>query len=95
MKVGIMSNEVMRRLFNSSENLDKGTKWETLDGYAVKLLTSGHSLAMTRRIILNGIRGLEAKVTRREQGGIPLYRTAVESGKSRNRKKERGLREHL
>ena len=90
MKMGILSNEVIRRLFNSSENLDSQVVWETLDKYAIKLLTSGHSLAVTRRVILNGIRGFETKIKRLEQRGIPRYRTADESGKNRSRKKIMG-----
>ena len=86
-KIGIMGNEVIRRLLNSGGAIGNNERWEALDGYAVKLLTSGYTLEVTRRIILSGIRGFEAKVKRREQGGIPLYRTAAESGKSRNRKK--------
>ena len=61
-----------------------------MDNYAVKLLTSGYPLATVRKIILSGIRGYESKVKRREQSGTPLYRTAVESGNSRNRKKIMG-----
>ena len=89
-KMGIMANEVIRRLLNMGGDIGKEEKWEALDGYAVKLLTSGYTLDVARRVILSGIRGFEAKVTRREQGGIPLYRTAEESGKSRNRKKIMG-----
>ena len=37
-----------------------------MDNYAIKLLTSGFSLEQTRRILIRGIRGYEAKVKRRE-----------------------------
>ena len=47
-------------------------------------------LVTVRRILISGIRGYKAKVKRREQVGIPLYRTASESGNSRNRKKVMG-----
>ena len=62
-------------------------RWEVLDNYAVKLLTSGFSLEHTRRILLSGIRGYEAKVKRREDEMAPLYRTADESGVTRAKKK--------
>ena len=39
---------------------------------------------------MNGIRGFKAKIKRLEQGGIPRYRTAEESGKNRSRKKIMG-----
>ena len=89
-KMGIMANEVIRRLLNMGGDIGTEERWEILDGYAVKLLNSGYTLETARRIILSGIRGYDAKVTRREQNGIPLYRTALESGKSRNRKKLMG-----
>ena len=58
-----------------------------MDKYAVKLLTSGFSLEQTRRVLLSGIRGYEAKVKRREDKMAPLYRTAEESGVTRTKKK--------
>ena len=63
---------------------------QAINGYAVKLLTSGYPLVTVRRILISGIRGYEAGVKRREQAGIPLYRTASESGNSR---KEEGYGE--
>ena len=86
-KMGILSNEVMRRLFNiGGETMDK-ERGETLDRFAVKLLTSGFQVETTRKIILAGIRGYEAKVKRRNAENVPIYRTAEESGKTRNKKK--------
>ena len=35
----------------------------------------------------SGIRGYEGKIKRRLEQGVPIYRTAEESGNSRNRKK--------
>ena len=55
--------------------------------YAVKILTSGYSVEQTRRIILSGLRGYEAKVRRRTDEGVPLYRTSEDSGTSRAKKK--------
>ena len=89
-KVGIMANEVIRRLLNTGGDAKIEDTWEAIDGYAEKLLTSGYPLVTVRRILISGIRGYEAKVKRREQVGIPLYRTASESGNSRNRKKVMG-----
>ena len=85
--VGILSNEVMRRMLNIGGGTSLKARLDALDNYAVKLLTSGFSLEQTRRIILSGVRGYEGKVRRRELEMTPLYRTSEESGSSRARKK--------
>ena len=71
-KVGILANETMRRMLNIGGEVGLNVRWEVLDNYAVKLLTSGFSLEHTRRILLSGIRGYEAKVKRREDEMAPL-----------------------
>ena len=86
-KMGILSNEVMRRLFNIGGEIMDKERGETLDRFAVKLLTSGFQVETSRKIILAGIRGYEAKVKKRNAENVPIYRTAEESGKTRNRKK--------
>ena len=58
-----------------------------IDNYAVKLQTSGYSVEQTRKIILSGLRGYEAKVRRRTDEGVPLYRTSEDSGTTRAKKK--------
>ena len=48
-------------------------------------MTSGYSLAQTRKIVIRGIKGYEAKLKRCK--GARIHRTASESGGSRTRKK--------
>ena len=85
--VGILSNEVMRRMLNIGGETSSQARWDALDNYAVKLLTSGFSLEQTRKIILSGLKGYEGKIQRRKLEMAPLYRTSEESGPSRTRKK--------
>ena len=86
-KVGILANEVMRRMLNIGGDTNLKARWDALDDFAVKLLTSGFSLEQTRRIILSGIKGYEGKIQRRKLEMAPLYRTSEDSGASRAKKK--------
>ena len=86
-KVGILANEVVRRMLNIGGEMVGNERKEVLDKFAVKLLTSGFQTEQTRRILLSGVRGYEAKVKRREAEGILLYRTSEESIGSRDKKK--------
>ena len=76
-KIGILGNEVVRRMSNTwGEGMDE-VRTLVIDNYAVKILTSGYSVEQTRKIILSGLRGYEAKVRR----------TSEDSGTSRAKKK--------
>ena len=89
-KVGILANEVIRRMLNIGGDIGEDVRLDVLDSFGTKLLTSGYSLAESRSIILSGVRGYEAKILRRRNEGSPLYRTAQESGWSRMQKKTVG-----
>ena len=86
-KVGILSNEVVRRMLNIGGETGPETRLEVIDNFARKLLTSGFKTDQVRRILLSGLRGYETKVKRRKAEGTPLYRTSKESVGSRDRKK--------
>ena len=86
-KIGILGNEVVWRMCNTwGEDMDE-VRNEVIDNYAVKLQTSGYSVEQSRRIILSGLRGYEARVRRRTEEGLPLYRTSEDSGATRAKKK--------
>ena len=51
------------------------------------LLSSGYNIQKTREIILAGIKGYETKRRRCVKDGVPLRRTARQSGQTRLRKK--------
>ena len=85
-KIGILGNEVIRRMMNVWGE-DTRVRNKVIDEYAVKLLTSGYSIEQVRRIILSGLRGYEAKMKKRIEDGLPLYRTSEVSGATRTKKK--------
>ena len=74
-----LSQEMVRRLMNTSEGLPENYYWEITDNYVTKLHNSGYSLEQIRKIILAGIKGFESKKERCKKEGRPLRRTAEES----------------
>ena len=86
-KMKILSNDLVRRFLNSSEDLGGDEKCRIVDGYAKKLLSSGYSREKTKEIILRGIKGYEGKLQRCKRENIPLRRTAKESNFERTKKK--------
>ena len=49
-KIQIVSNDLVRRLCNTMEELGEQGAQQVVDGYAQKLLNSGYGLEQTRRI---------------------------------------------
>ena len=86
-KVQILSNDLIRRLKNNSEDLGAGAKRKIVDQYAKKLRTSGWSMEQTRRIITNGIKGYESMRRRCVEQGKRLHKSSEESKGARTRKK--------
>ena len=83
-KIQILSQDMVRRLFNVREELGAKNRGEVVDKYAKKLLQSGYNKEQTRKMIMNGIKGFERK---RKMRGEQLRRTAKKSSKSRHVKK--------
>ena len=87
-KMQSLSNDLIRRLLNTSETLGMAAKLEVVDNYTQKLFNSGYQISQARRIVLNGIKGYERRVKEsRTEGGRKLHRTAEESSKKRTSKK--------
>ena len=86
-KQQILSNDLIRRLLNTSEELGAGAICKVVDQYAQDLLNSGFRKEQTRKILLNGIKGYEAKKKRRAAEGRSLRSTAQGSRGSRIKKK--------
>ena len=55
-KIQVLSNDLVRRLKNNSEELGWGAKVEIVDEYTQKLLNSGYRGEQLTRIITNGIK---------------------------------------
>ena len=85
-KMKIVSNDLVRRLCNSMEELGSTELKRIIDGYGQKLLSSGYTLEQSRRILVNGVRGYEGRKRRCEAQGRKLKRTAKESMNDRSKK---------
>ena len=71
-KSQILANDMVRRLLNTGEGLPNSEIVKVVDGYAVKLMKSGHKKDKVKEIVLAGIRGYEKKKRRCHQllGGL-------------------------
>ena len=87
MKIQIVSQDMIRRLLNTKEELGAAARGAIVDMYAKKLLQSGYSKEQTRRILKNGIRGFENRRRSRAARGAPMRSTAKKSSRSRLVKK--------
>ena len=86
-KIRSLSNEVIRRLLNTSEDVPDSVRCEILDRFAQKLYNSGYGLYQIRRIILGGIKGYEGMRRTSRRGGRKMHRSAGESSQLRAKKK--------
>ena len=86
-KIQVLSNDLVRRLKNNSEELGGGAKIEIVDNYTQKLLNSGYRGEVLQRIITNGIKGYENKLRRCVELGSKLYRSSTDSQGARIKKK--------
>ena len=87
LKVQILTAEVIRRLANTADGVDKEDYAEIVDRIAQKMINSGYGEDQTRRIIVAGIKGWRSKVDRRSKDGTKLRRTAKDSQEQRERDK--------
>jgi hypothetical protein len=62
MKISSLTQEMIRRLLNTSEDLDDRERLEVINGYTQKLINSGYGLEQTRNIIVAGLKGYERKL---------------------------------
>ena len=86
-KLSILSNEVVRRLLNTSEAVSQESKDTILNDFVLKMLRSGYSVSQCRDIMISGIRYYNAKVSRANQSGIKVHRSAQLSLGARLKKK--------
>ena len=87
-KIRCLSNDLIRRMSNTSELLEDGLRREIVDSYGQKLVNSGYGVEQARRIVVSGLKGYESKlVESRKVGGRPLHLKAKESSARRYRKK--------
>ena len=86
-KVASLSQEVIRRMKNTSEQLQIVDRVEVIDMFSGKLMASGYSREQTARIITAGLRGYEKARKRDQEGRGKLHKSAAAGAGARNRKK--------
>ena len=55
MKVASLNQEVIRRMLNTSEDLDDAMRMTVVDNFAKKVRNSGYCIKQTREIMMGGI----------------------------------------
>ena len=86
-KIQVVSNDLVRRLCNTIEELGSQETIKVIDDYSQKLLNSGYSVEETRAIVVKGLKGYEGRKNRCREEGRSLWRTANQSRGARHLKK--------
>ena len=86
-KISAMSQEVVRRMCNTSDIVDQEMRDDIVDAFSAKLTRSGYSKQQVRTVIESGLKGYQNKLARCAKKGEMLHRPATSTATSRNRKK--------
>ena len=73
-RMATLNQETIRRMVNTSELVDISTRLAVIDEYARKLINSEYDLAMTRRIIVGGLKGYERMLSGSLDKGSPSWK---------------------
>ena len=86
-KVASHSQNMFRRMSNTSELLPDSERIRIVNDFASQLLRSGYSRKQSQDIVVNGLRGYESLRLRAEKGEAKLHRPAEDGLEERTRKK--------
>ena len=86
-KIASLTQEVVRRSKNTSEEVDMKSRVEILDEYHRRLELSLYSLEASRRIMVAGLRGYERIRKKAARAGRNINRSEEEGAEGRYRKK--------
>ena len=86
-KIASLSQDVVRRMQNTSEMLGQQERNEIVNKYISKLTTSGYKEKQVKEIIENGLKGYERKLSKARKDGREIHREAAETISTRQRKK--------
>ena len=75
-RISILSNEVIRRMSNMSEDISQEERTLTVDRFTKELKNSGYTRPKAREIVVCGLLGLERKRKRRVRDGEAFHRRA-------------------
>ena len=91
MRVSTLTQEVIRRMMNTSEKLEQSERNEVIDVYGKKLVNSGYSLDQSRKFIISGLTGYERRLALSKDLENPKWRPLHEgagyNAKARRTKK--------
>ena len=86
-KNSTLSQDLIRRMLNTSELVPQSERNTIIENYIKKLKISGYSQEQTRSIIISGLKGYQTKLERSRKSGIKLHRSAKTTVNSRYKKK--------
>ena len=86
-KISILSQDLIRRMQNTSETISESERINVIDNYIDRLLVSGYSVDQIREIVESGLKGYTRKLNRSSKTGIPLHRPAASTLQGRISKK--------
>ena len=89
-KISILSNEVIRRMSNISDDKPQSERTRVVDTFTGELKNSGYSRSKAREIVVCGLLGLERKRKRRKREGEPFHRAGKNTLNKRTVKKLNG-----
>ena len=61
-KITSLTNEMVRRMSNTSELLSDKVRIRVVDEFAQKMINSGYQLVQARRVVMGGLKGYERKL---------------------------------
>ena len=74
MKIATLNQEVVRRMMNTSEELDMGERCQVLDNYCQKMSNSGYEVKQMRHIVIGGLTGYERRLQLSKNKTNPKWR---------------------
>ena len=94
MRVSTLTQEVIRRMMNTSEKIEQAERNGVVDTYGRKLVNSGYSLEQARKFIISGLTRYERLALSRDLTNPkwrPLHEGAGYNAKARRIKKKEML----
>ena len=86
-KIASLTQEVIRRMRNTSELVGNNERIKHLNNFTQKLRNSGYSMEQAERIIWAGVRGYQSALERAAKRGRSIHTSAQEGAERRNQKK--------
>ena len=77
-KVSSINQNLIRRMLNTSEEVDMKERIKVIDEFSDQLLASGYSWNQTQNIVKAGLRGYERKLRKCRECNTNLHRSAAE-----------------